>query len=362
MSEFKPGLEGVVAFETQIAEPDRDGGSLRYRGVDIEDIVGTVSYGNVWGLLVDGSFKPGLQSAEHCGCRSTPVTSGPTCRRRRDPRPRVGARQLLDIDDGAGARRPGPCLRRRDVLRRAVGPRSRRRGGAAEPGRRGVVDRREVHGAWRGEPDPAHVNAVDAYFCLRRRARHERLDLHRSGHRLHRCRRRRCLSGAIGALSGPLHGGAPSRVLKMLDEVAEHGDARAYVKGLLDRKQRLMGFGHRVYRAEDPRARVLRRTARSSVAAARGGGGAGERRAGRAEGAPPRPRARDQRGVLVGRRARLRPGARVRCSPRCSPVPASPAGRAHPRAEATGRLIRPSAKYVGPAPRPIAEVDGFASL
>ena len=42
MSEFKPGLEGVVAFETEIAEPDRDGGALRYRGVDIEDLVGVV--------------------------------------------------------------------------------------------------------------------------------------------------------------------------------------------------------------------------------------------------------------------------------------------------------------------------------
>ena len=50
MSDFKPGLEGVVAFETEIAEPDREGGSLRYRGVDIEELVGHVSYGHVWGL------------------------------------------------------------------------------------------------------------------------------------------------------------------------------------------------------------------------------------------------------------------------------------------------------------------------
>ena len=69
------------------------------------------------------------------------------------------------------------------------------------------------------------------------------------------------LSAAVGALSGPLHGGAPSRVLKMLDDVAETGDADRYVKDVLDRGERLMGFGHRVYRAEDPRARVLRRTA-----------------------------------------------------------------------------------------------------
>src|SRR5258706_5836119 len=64
MSEFKPGLEGVVAFETEIAEPDRDGGSLRYRGVDIEDLIGQVSFSNVWALLVDGKFGPGLPPAE----------------------------------------------------------------------------------------------------------------------------------------------------------------------------------------------------------------------------------------------------------------------------------------------------------
>jgi len=69
------------------------------------------------------------------------------------------------------------------------------------------------------------------------------------------------MSSAVGALSGPLHGGAPTRVLKMLDDVAASGDAERYVKELLDRGERLMGFGHRVYRAEDPRARVLRRTA-----------------------------------------------------------------------------------------------------
>ncbi|HMT88820.1 MAG TPA: citrate synthase, partial [Dermatophilaceae bacterium] len=69
-----------------------------------------------------------------------------------------------------------------------------------------------------------------------------------------------CLSGAVGAMSGPLHGGAPSRVLYMLEGVEKTGDARAYVKGVLDKGERLMGFGHRVYRAEDPRARVLRST------------------------------------------------------------------------------------------------------
>src|SRR3954454_4828187 len=61
---FKPGLEGVVAFETEIAEPDKEGSALRYRGVDIEDLVGRVSYGNVWGPLVPGRCPPGLPPAE----------------------------------------------------------------------------------------------------------------------------------------------------------------------------------------------------------------------------------------------------------------------------------------------------------
>ena len=63
-------------------------------------------------------------------------------------------------------------------------------------------------------------------------------------------------------MSGPLHGGAPARVLPMIEEVERTGDPRRVVSGILDRHERLMGFGHRVYRAEDPRARVLRRMCR----------------------------------------------------------------------------------------------------
>ena len=63
MSDFSPGLAGVVAFETEIAEPDREGGSLRYRGVDIEELVGAVPFENVWGLLVDEALEPGLPAA-----------------------------------------------------------------------------------------------------------------------------------------------------------------------------------------------------------------------------------------------------------------------------------------------------------
>ena len=59
--EVQSGLEGVVAFATEIAEPDREGGALRYRGVDIEDLVGNVPFEQVWGLLVDGTSSPGCR-------------------------------------------------------------------------------------------------------------------------------------------------------------------------------------------------------------------------------------------------------------------------------------------------------------
>ena len=100
MSDVRSGLEGVVAFATEIAEPDREGGSLRYRGVDIEELVGRVPFEQVWGLLVDGTFEPGLPPAE----------PHPLAIRSGDPRvdvqsalamlgPEWGFQSLIDISD-----------------------------------------------------------------------------------------------------------------------------------------------------------------------------------------------------------------------------------------------------------------------
>lgn len=98
-SDFKPGLEGVIAFESAIAEPDKEGGALRYRGVDINDLVGRVSFGQVWGLLVDNEFDPGLPPAQQF---PIPVHSGDV---RVDVQsalaqlaPLWGFKPLLDID------------------------------------------------------------------------------------------------------------------------------------------------------------------------------------------------------------------------------------------------------------------------
>src|SRR3977135_2786223 len=98
---FVPGLEGVVAFTTEIAEPDKDGGALRYRGVDIEDLVNQqVTFGDVWALLVDGRFGHGLPPAEpfplpiHSGDVRVDVQAGLAMLA-----PIWGYPPLLDIDD-----------------------------------------------------------------------------------------------------------------------------------------------------------------------------------------------------------------------------------------------------------------------
>ncbi|MCW2610441.1 MAG: citrate synthase, partial [Cryptosporangiaceae bacterium] len=263
MSDFKPGLEGVKAFDTEIAEPDREGGALRYRGVDIEDLVGRVSFGNVWALLVDGKFGPGLPPAEpfpipvHSGDIRVDVQSAVAMLA-----PYWGLGQMLDISDEQA---------REDLARISVTTLSfvaqsaRGIGLPAVPQRdidraRTIVERFMIR--WRGEPDPAHVKAVDAYFTS---AAEHGMNASTFTARVVAgtgADAAASVSSAIGALSGPLHGGAPSRVLRMLDEVEQSGDADAWVKQALDKGDRLMGFGHRVYRAEDPRARVLRRTAK----------------------------------------------------------------------------------------------------
>ena len=260
--DFKPGLEGVIAFESTIAEPDKEGSALRYRGVDIEDLVGRVSFGNVWGLLVDDEFNPGLPPAEPF---PIPVHSGDV---RVDVQaatamlaPAWGLKPLLDISDEEARNQ----LARVSVMVLSYVAQSARGTAPAIPQSEidkaeTIVERMMIR--WRGEPNPKHVRAVDAYFVSA--AEHGMNASTFTGRVIASTGAdvAASISGAIGAMSGPLHGGAPSRVLGMIEDVEKSGNAAAYVKGIMDRGERLMGFGHRVYRAEDPRARTLRRIAK----------------------------------------------------------------------------------------------------
>ncbi|MGZ4245649.1 MAG: citrate synthase 2 [Solirubrobacteraceae bacterium] len=357
-AEVQSGLEGVVAFATEIAEPDREGGALRYRGVDIEELVGTVPFEQVWGLLVDDALLPGLPPAEP---NALSVHSG-------DPRvdvqsalamlgPQWGFEQLIDISDEEAR----DNLARASVMALSFVAQSAR--GIGRP----PVSQREIDKAtsiperflirWRGEADPRHVKAIDAYWNS---AAEHGMNASTFTARVVASTGAdvaAALSAAVGALSGPLHGGAPSRVLKMLDDVAASGDAGQYVKHVLDRGERLMGFGHRVYRAEDPRARVLRRTAKEI----------GARRVEVAEAL--------ETAALVELRAR-RPDRVLATNVEFwsavvldfAEVPpelftpmftcARTAGwSAHiMEQKREGRLIRPTAKYVGHGPRPLSDL------
>jgi len=261
--EVPSGLEGVVAFRTEIAEPDKEGGALRYRGVDIEDLVGRVPFEKVWGLLVDGAFEPGMPPAVPY---PLPMRTGDT---RVDVQaalaqlaPNWGFRQLLDIDDTEAR----DNLALASVMALSFVAQSARGSGRPPVPQTEIDKARSIPERflirWRGEADPRHVKAIDAYWIS---AAEHGMNASTFTARIVASSGAdvaAALSAAVGALSGPLHGGAPSRVLNMLEDVDRTGDAASYVKGVLDRGDRLMGFGHRVYRAEDPRARVLRRTAR----------------------------------------------------------------------------------------------------
>jgi citrate synthase len=157
--------------------------------------------------------------------------------------------------------------------------------------------------------------------------------------------------GAIGALSGPLHGGAPSRALQMLEEIGTADRAEAWLRAAVERGDRLMGFGHRVYKTDDPRSLMLREVADSL------GGDKMEL-------------ARHIEATAVRVLDELKPGRRLytnvefyagivmdRCGiPPELFTPTFSASRtigwcAHILEQAAdNRLIRPSAQYVGPPP------------
>jgi citrate synthase len=361
MSEVQHGLEGVVAFETEIAEPDKEGSALRYRGVDIEDLVGRVPFENVWGLLVDGSYRPGLPPAEpfplpvHSGDIRVDVQSAVAMLA-----PTWGLRPLYDID----AEQARDDLARAAVMVLSYVAQAAR--GIGQP----MVPQSEVDKAgsiterfmirWKGDPDPKHVKAVDAYWAS---AAEHGMNASTFTSRVIASTGAdvaAALSGAIGAMSGPLHGGAPSRVLGMLEEVERTGDAAAYVKRVLDGGERLMGFGHRVYRAEDPRARVLRRTARE-LGAPRYEVAEALEQAALAELRERRPDRVLETNVEFWA-AIVLDIAEVPPHMFTSMFTCARTGgwSAHVlEQKRTGRLIRPSAKYAGPGPRPAEEVSGW---
>jgi len=357
-AEVQSGLEGVVAFATEIAEPDREGGALRYRGVNIEDLVGKVPFEQVWGLLVDGKLLPGMPPAEphplsvHTGNPRVDVQAALAMLASQ-----WGFRELIDISDEEAR----DNLARASVMALSFVAQSARGWGRPPIAQREVDKGTSIPERflirWRGEADPKHVEAINAYWIS---AAEHGMNASTFTARVVASTGAdvaAALSAAVGALSGPLHGGAPSRVLKMLDEVDEAGDADRYVKELLDRGERLMGFGHRIYRAEDPRAKVLRETSRRlgsprvEVAEALEAAALAELHARK----PDRVLATNVEfwSAVVLDFAQVPPDLFTPMFT-CARTAGWSAHIMEQKRE--GRLIRPTAKYVGPGPRSLSEV------
>jgi citrate synthase len=354
MDDFKPGLEGVVAVETEIAEPDREGGSLRYRGVDIEELVGHYPYERVWGLLVDNDLDSKMPDPEPyapAGLTGDAPADLQAETARLAGEWRLG--KLNEITD----KQAREDLGRLSAQMMEIVARSAAVADGREPAPDDVVAKGETAAEkfllrWRGEADPRHVKAIDTYWICT--AEHG-LNASTFTARIVASTGADCgaaLSSAVGALSGPLHGGAPAYVKPMLEEVAAMGDAERWVQEALASGKRIMGFGHRIYRAEDPRSRLLKRVAREL-------------------GSPHVEVAEELEGVALAALQKRHPErvlatnveyySAVVLDVAEIPPPLAPAMFACSRVagwsahileqKRTGRLFRPSARYIGPAPR-----------
>ena len=265
VADFKPGLEGVVAVETEIAEPDREGGALRYRGVDIEELVGTVPYENVWGLLVDDDLTSKMPDPEPY--EPARLTGNAPADLQAETARLAGEWKLGKLNE-ISDEQVREDLGRLSAQMMTIVARSAR---IADGHEDSIPDEIVAQGTtaaekfllrWRGEADPRHAKAIDTYWICT--AEHG-LNASTFTARIVASTGADCgaaLSAAVGALSGPLHGGAPAYVLPMLEEVAATGDAERWVEEALASGKRIMGFGHRIYRAEDPRSRILKQTAK----------------------------------------------------------------------------------------------------
>jgi citrate synthase len=359
MADFKPGLEGVVAVETEIAEPDREGGQLRYRGVDIEELVGNVPYENVWGLLVDNDLNSKMPEPEPY--EPAALTGNAPADLQAETARLAGEwklGKLNEISDGQAREDLGRLsAQMMEIVARSAAVAEGREAAPDD-----VVDQGETAAEkfllrWRGEADPDHVKAIDTYWICT--AEHG-LNASTFTARVVASTGADCgaaLSSAVGALSGPLHGGAPAYVKPMIEEVTAMGDAERWVREALASGKRIMGFGHRIYRAEDPRSRILKRTAKELNSPQVEVAEELEQVALKAlqEKSPDRVLATNVEyySAIVLDVAEI-------------PPPLAPAMFACSRVagwsahileqKRTGRLFRPSARYVGPAPRSLSTV------
>jgi len=265
------GLESVVAASTELSHVFGEEGKLVYRGYDIHELAGKASFEEVAHLLWVGNL--------------------PTRRELTDLEEKFGKNRILPDDVIAGLRALPKHANPMDALRtgvslvgaveteyfddepdldEAIALAARfpailatffrlRQGKEPIPGRSDLnTAQNYLHQLFGKEPEERHWKPLETYLVLlmdhglnastftARVIASTESDLSSA------------LTGAVGALKGPAHGGAPAKVLDMLNEIGSADKVDAWLTAALDSGKKLMGFGHRVYKAEDPRAEILR--------------------------------------------------------------------------------------------------------
>lgn len=360
-----PGLKGLAVADTELGAVRGEEGFYHYREHNAAELARIRTLEDVWTLQIDGALPPDAAAVDGGPNRALPEEAAEivdaAAARLPDPMAvlRVGLLAVAALEDRGPLLDRTASQRRDDALRLAavvptvLARHHRRRQGldpvdpdAGLP--HGEDYLRMTNGA---RPDPDAARAVEQYLVATldhgfnastftsRVVASTGADMAGS------------LVAGVGALTGPLHGGAPSRAMEMIEEIGEPERAAAWVRARLEAGHKIMGFGHAVYRAADPRGVVLRAAAESL-------GGELVCRAAAIEAEVLR--------VLAG----WRPDHRIVTNveywaavvlelaglPRAMFTPTFAVSRAigwsaHVLEQAgTGKILRPSARYVGPAP------------
>jgi citrate synthase len=258
---FAPGLEGIVAAETALGYVDGGAGQLLYRGYRIGDLVDRGTYSAIANLLWTGEWEPHhrlptapVPDAVMAALRALPLTAKPMDALRTAVSV-WGATQQLDWPPTPEQARAltafsPSALAAFTRLRQGLEP--------VDPDPSLDLVPGFLYQLAGKRADAGTARALDAYFIVG--AEHG-LNASTFAARVITSTRSdiaSAVTGAIGAMKGPLHGGAPSEVVEQIHRVGTPEHAEEWVRDAVARGERLMGFGHRVYRAYDPRARALR--------------------------------------------------------------------------------------------------------
>ena len=270
---FSKGLDDVTVGRSNISWVGGETGELVFRGFDVRELVPGVPYESIVHLLLHGDPPTEDPSPEVGDALRTHRTVPVVIERIVDALPSglppLDALRTILSALGDGTYGYPPTLdegfrliaRTPVLLARYV---QRSRGGPALPPRDELSHAANYLWMLTGvEPEPRRIRALDGYLDLL--ADHG-MNASTFALRVALSTQSDLISGAtaaLGTLKGPIHGGAPSRVSEMLDRIGTPDRAREWIRARLDHREVIFGFGHRAYKAEDPRAVILHSIART---------------------------------------------------------------------------------------------------